>query len=253
MNRIHSTVAIACLCAAIVGWQVWNQNVQKPETASTPSLGNTTEAPAQLEPADPKDQTVSARTIDIPRKTAEDANCYVGQVVIHPETHKPVDAIACDPQATEPRPYETWSEPVLAGLAYGDPVAAEVLGLRHIQSEDPNQEALGLMLLYRSVALSGDTEALHRAIGNRYATVATNGEPNVHNLKQLLVFAIVATKLGDTSIRPASIEARLADAAVPPADVAELKSAAEKILQEMASIESEITGNTTIREALSNA
>ena len=127
---------------------------------------------------------------------------------------------------------------MLAGLAYGDPVAAEVLGLRHIRSEDPNQEALGLMLLYRSVALSGDTEVLHR----KRSAPATplfpkTATPNVHNLKQLLVCSASSRiALGDQVINAASIEARLAGADVPAGEVTELKSAAERILREMASI-----------------
>jgi hypothetical protein len=109
------------------------------------------------------------------------------------------------------------------------------------------------MLLYRSVALSGDTTTLHRAISERYATVSLHGEPNVDNLKQLLVFAAVATRLGDRGINARSIEARLAKAGVPVEEVSRLKSTAERILSEMASIETEVTGNTTIAEALTNA
>ncbi len=255
MNRIHTTVAIACLCAVIVGWQVWTWHSAEPGPHSVPP------PIADSQPADPIEapitqEQVEPSTVDpiaFADRLEADPNCFVDRVVLHPETGEPVDAIACDPAVAEPRPYESWSEPVLAGLAYGDPVAAEVLGLRHIQSEDPNREALGLMLLYRSVALSGETEALHRAISERYATVSKDGEPNIHNLKQLLVFAIVATRLGDTRIRPGSIEARLANADVPDAELLQLKQAAEDILLEMASIESEITGNSTIREALTNA
>ena len=117
---------------------------------------------------------------------------------------------------------------------------------------DPNREALGLMLLYRSVALSGDTAALHRAVGKRYALVSENGEPNVHNLKQLLVFAIVATRRGDGRMRPSGIEARLTSAEIPAAEIAEIKTTAENVLLEMSAIESELTGNTKIREALNN-
>lgn len=255
MNRIHTTVAIAGLCAVIVGWQVWTRVVHEPATTPIDSPDN---KPLVVRPLDAaaagtRPQATVATPIEVPLKNLEDANCYVDQVVIHPQTGEPVDAIACEPMPGDPRPYENWSEQVLAGLAYGDPIAAEVLGLRHIQSDDPNQEALGLMLLYRSVALSGQTDALHRAIGQRYATVAKNGEPDIHNLKQLLVFAIVATKLGDARIRPDSVESRLASAEVPAIEISELKSAAKRILREMAAIETEITGNTTIREALSNA
>ena len=259
MNRFHTTLAIAGLCAVIVGWQVWQVRQvaatspdQSPGThgASTGEVSITRAA----RPFDPEDASGdgSEDHFDFAKRTENDPDCYVDQIVLHPETGEPVEAFACD-RADEPHPYENWSEPALAGLAYGDPVAAEVLGLRHIQSEDPNTEALGLMLLYRAVALSGDTSALHQAISQRYAIVSENGAPNVHNLKQLLVFAIVATRLGDGDIRSRSIEARLAKADIEAGEVTRLKSAAERILQEMAAIETEVTGNTTIREALTNA
>lgn len=255
MSRIHTTVAITSLCAVIVGWQIWNQH----STPSSPPAENlyatTSKDPEPAITSAPQEDVRSEAVdrFDFARRIEQDPDCHVGQVVIHPETGEPADAIACEPQSSEPSPYQHWSEQVLAGLAYGDPVAAEVLGLRHIQSEDPNQEALGLMLLYRSVALSGDTDTLHRAISERYAIVSMDGDPNVHNLKQLLVFAIVATRLGDTGINSHSIEARLAKAEVSTEEVARLKSGAARILQEMAAIETEVTGNRTIEEALTNA
>ena len=255
MNRIHTTLAIAGLCAVLVGWQVWQVSANSTGQASAiqaPLAENQSSADesATAEPERPSSETDH---FDFAKKIATDPDCYVNEIVLHPETGEPVEAYACDPVKSDPHPYENWGEQVLAGLAYGDPVAAEVLGLRHIQSEDPNREALGLMLLYRSVALSGDTTTLHRAISQRYAVVSEDGEPIVHNLKQLLVFAIVATRLGDAEIKSRSIEARLAKADVDASEVTRLKSAAEHILQEMASIESEVTGNTTILEALTNA
>ena len=255
MNRLHTTLAIAGLCAVVVGWQVWQVSAGSPDQASGIHVPIADEqiSADEITTSDPERTDSDQGQLEFARRIENDPDCYPAQIVLHPETGEPVEAYACDPVESEPHPYEGWSEQVLAGLAYGDPVAAEVLGLRHIQSEDPNREALGLMLLYRSVALSGDTKTLHRAISQRYAVVSADGEPNVHNLKQLLVFAIVATRLGDAQIRFRSIETRLAKAEVAASEVTRLKSAAEKILEEMASIESEVTGNTTIKEALTNA
>ncbi len=254
MKRIHTTLVIAGLSATIVGWQLWQPAAAPANLSKTPQAGS--DPSAALEAAQEASELRRSATADSPdlaRRIQTDPDCYVDQIVLHPESGEAVDAIACAPVAAESRPYETWSEQVLAGLAYGDPVAAEVLALRHIQSEDPNREALGLMLLYRSVALSGDTTALHRAISERYAVVSENGEPNVGNLKQLLVFAIIATRLGDGVVHAGSVESRLAKAEVDPEEVSKLKADAEEILREMASIEAEVTANSTIREALSNA
>ena len=255
MNRIHTTVAMAGLCAVILGWQIWRSGSTSPDTPFAYTLNYSTPAdiPSASSAIEDSAALVEPAPSDFTTHLKENPDCYVDQVVIHPDTREPVEAIACGPEFPESTPYETWSERVLAGLAYGDPIAAEVLGLRHIQSKDPNREALGLMLLYRSVALSGNTRALQRAISQRYATVATDGVPDIHNLKQLLVFSIVATKLGDPDIRSRGIEARLAKAEVPTDEVSRLKSAAERILREMASIQTEVTGNRTIEEALTNA
>jgi hypothetical protein len=268
VNRLHTTVAIAALCVGIVGWQVWTANEEVPDAHSTAKAADpsTTSGPVPASasasasasagpeeaPDAPAPNTLRVLDNDYFAKRLEaDPNCHK-EYVLHPETGQPVHAFRCDTDE-ETHPYEQWNEPVLAGLAYGDPVAAEVLGLRHIQSEDPNREALGLMLLYRSVALSGETGAIQRAIGKRYAVVSENHEPNVHNLKQLLVFAIVSTKLGDTRMRPSGIEARLASAEISASEISRIKRSAEQILEEMATIQSELTGNTTIREALKDA
>ena len=255
MNRIHMTLAIVGLCAVIVGWQLWQ--VSTPSSAqasgSAEPLARAQSDNSKASSSEQAHKTEKSTSSASRRRIQDGPDCEIAQIVLHPETGEPVEAYACDSVASEPHPYEEWSEQVLAGLAYGDPKAAEVLGLRHVQSEDPNREALGLMLLYRSVALSGDTTPLHRAISQRYAVVAEDGAANVHNLKQLLVFAIVATRLGDGGINSRSIEARLAKAEVEASEVMRLKSAAEQILQEMGSIESEVTGNRTILEALTNA
>ncbi len=252
MDRIHTTLLITGLCAVIVGWQLW-RSAHEPPTLPSPAAPGSTGSAAAAQSLKPSAvQSSAAGPIEIRAPGADDPDCYVDQIVIHPETGEPEEAIACASDRAQ-HPYEAWSESVLAGMAYGDPAAAEVLGLRHIRSADPNREALGLMLLYRAVALSAETAVIHRAISSRYAVVSEAGKPNVHNLKQLLVFAIVASRLGDDGFRPATIEARLAKADVDAGEISRLKTAAERILEEMAGIEAEVTGNTTIREVLANA
>lgn len=257
MNRIHTTLAITGLCAVIVGWQVWKSNALDPSAPATDSSSiaahSTDPASAPNATSDENRQAAEIDPFDFARRLENDPDCYVAAVVTDPVSGEPVDAIACDRESDAAHPYESWSESVLAGMAYADAKAAEVLGLRHIQAEDPNREALGLMLLYRSVALSGDTSAIHRAIGKRYAVVATDGRPEVHNLKQLLVFGIVTTSLGDKGINTQSLESRLAEADIPTTEILQLKADARKILDELVNIERDVTGNTIIAEALKNA
>ena len=256
MNRFHTTLAIAALGALIVGWQLKHSNPPPAaaENVSLPEIPIAIDGDRAAVPEAVSGQSVAAADpFDFSRQIEASPDCQPGPMVQNPASGDLEQAWVCDRQPAEVHPYETWSEPVLAGMAYGDAKAAEVLGLRHIRSSDPNQEALGLMLLYRSVALSGETAALHRAISARYAVVSEGGEPDVHNLRQLLIFGIVTSQLGDRAINQSAIEHRLAKADVSEEEIRQIRSTADDILNQMAVIEREVTGNRSIEEALSNA
>jgi hypothetical protein len=155
-----------------------------------------------------------------------------------------------DPEAEDP--YENWDADTLAALAYGDAQAAAVLGLRHVISDDPLEEVLGLALLYRSVALSGDPAVFRKAIGARYAVIKVDSQPQLHNLRQLTVFAMIANRLGDDTLQPA----QYVDQLRPHLTAEELDTlfvGVYAVLETMAAIQTEATGDTTIREALENA
>ena len=256
MNRLHTTVAITALCLLIVGWQFRHPQPPKGEpgsVAANPLTGAVSNVQPGKTPASDPQPVSGPDPFDFARRIEENPDCRPAQRVRNPATGEIEPAWTCEPHVEEPHPYESWGEAVLAGLAYGDAKAAEVLGLRHVQSADPSREALGLMLLYRSVALSGDTGPLHRAVSARYAVVSEGSEPDTHNLRQLLIFSVVTAKLGDATINQSGIESRLAMADVTGEEIMEIRSTADQILRQMADIEREVTGNTSIAEALSNA
>lgn len=263
MNRIHTALAITGLCITAVGWQVWQQTDAEFSLADSQDIDATSTGPTTPDSNTPiglTDPPATQLTIEpmtggagLVQKVADNPRCHVSAQFPDPDTGELVDAYSCTSVRPDPHPYETWSEGVLAGMAYGDAKAAEVLGLRHITSEDPNREALGLMLLYRSVALSGSTESLHLAASRRYTYAYADGKPQIGNLKQLLLFGIIAQRLGDTGIDPRLVEARLKKESISPEAISRVRASAESILEQMAVIQTEITGKTSISEVLSNA
>ena len=275
MNRTYTLLAIAALCCAIVAWQIWQQeqrHTPAPVTAAEtsapaaqfleePSVGAHSPIPLPGEPGDQNAVPANGENPDsdtevvLGLRVRKDRNCTLSvRQYADPETAELRNVYSCTPnEPVEPDPYESWSEEVLASMAYGDAHAAQVLGLRHISSDNAEQEALGLSLLYRSVALSGDPTTFRKAIGQRYAYLEINGEPQIHNMKQLLVFNIIGEAMGDNRFNTAQVLLELKRADVPAAELERLQTGAWGILEAMADLQVEMTGDTTIREALVNA
>jgi len=262
VNRTHTLLAIVLIAAAAIGWQL--RPTAPPDVGPTPAASSS-EPTATLAPDLPQPTLPTIPSIDpAPVATAEDAGsatarllekngCQVSEQRFDPRTAEMRDVYTCPSRAPEAHPYESWSDDALASLAYGDPKAAEVLGLRHVTSRDPGEEAMGLALLYRSAALSGDPDVFHKAIGQRYAYLSVNGEPQLHNLRQLLIFSLIGRRLQGEDFDPAPIESKLREAQVPRQDITQLHSVAGQILRSMGDLQREITGNTSIREAIADA
>lgn len=265
MNRTHTLLAIAFIAAVIVGWQLRPGSPSRVEPA--PAFGTGTGAasaatplpdtPQPTPPTIPSIERTPVAGADDARSAAaqllERNGCQVTEQRFDPGTAELRDVYTCPSRAPEAHPYESWSDDTLANLAYGDPKAAEILGLRHVISDDPGEEAMGLALLYRSAALSGDPDVFHKAIGRRYAYLSVNGEPQLHNLRQLLIFSLIGHRLQGKAFDPTPIENRLREAEVPGQDITQLHAVAGRILRSMGDLQREITGNTTIEEAIADA
>lgn len=258
MNRIHTSLAIACLCAAVVGWQIWAQKSSQELASNAGPSPSTALATSAIQPADtdlravvPAQRTEQALGF----RVLKDRKCEVEiHYIADPQTGETHEAMSCKPlDPNEPHPYESWSDESLAGMAYGDSKAAEILGLRHIGSEDPAEETLGLSFIYRSVALSGDPSTFRRAIGVRYGHVSVNDEPQIENLKQLLVFNVMGEALGDERFNAGILESELRSADIAEEEILRLRAGSENLLRKMADLQAEITGSLSIREALENA
>jgi hypothetical protein len=257
VDRIHTTLTITGLCALIVGWQLW-QRTGDPTAQSDrdgPSLVQALQ-PTAAPAADGSTPPAARKTEEVfGFQVLKERNCTVGiRYIPDAETGEVHEAMSCAPlNPAEPHPYESWSSELLAQEAYADPDAAEVLGLRYIRSDDPRTEQIGLSLVYRSASLSGDPAVFNRAIGTRYAYVSQNGEPRLDNLKQQLVFRHLSRALGGQGPDLATIEQELRLNDVPEAEISRIRDGSLALLEKMADLQTEITGSTSIREALENA
>jgi hypothetical protein len=262
VNRLHTTFAITGLCALIVGWQFWHQASEGPQidgplvhagarADQPPTEPSMTAAHPEQHPAPAQQQTENVLGF----RVLKDRDCEVQlRYIPDAETGELHEAMSCEPlNPVPPHPYESWSNELLAQEAYADAEAAEVLGLRFIRSEDPDHEQTGLSLVYRAAALSGNPGVFGKAIGARYAYVSKNGKPQIDNLKQLLVFSHLGRALGGQAIATPTIERELRGHDVPEEELSRIRQGSRVLLEQMADLQTEITGSTSIREALENA
>ncbi len=260
MNRIHTALAVAALCGAFVAWQL--SDPSDSSLGSTTATSTNTNHPTEITPQahaavgaqgpDTQSSTSRRNIAEMQANVAKDCT-WVTHYIPEFETGEIIESRSCEPNNPEAvDPYTTWDNETLANMAYGDAHAAEVLGLRHIRSADPNEEAVGLNLIFRSVALSGDLNTFRKAIGVRYAYMSVDGEPQVDNMRRLMLFSVIGEALGDDRFNATFIASELTHAGVPENEIDGLRSAAMEALKAMASLQTEMTGDSWMQEALDN-
>jgi hypothetical protein len=265
---IPTLLATLFIAAAIVFWQYQPSDPHAPaESLQQPLANNFVPEPLSGQPermpaapqfdSDPAGGTLEDGALEMVKGIAvrKDRNCTVELYQsVNPETGERKDAYICTPiSLPDIDPYTDYSDTVLAGMAYGDAHAAEILGLRMIVSTDPKIEAQGLKLLLRSVALTHDTRAIALAQNARYSNISKGEALNEENVRQLLVLSHVANAVKPGSMASKRYEALLISNGTDHEELAELKSDSLLILTELADIQAEITGNTYIREVLEDA
>jgi hypothetical protein len=136
-------------------------------------------------------------------RVRKNRNCTVELRYLDVGNGTVIEAHSCTPnQPREPGVFDGYDDATLAGMAYADPSAAEVLGKR--LAEDHPEMARSFML--RSVALKPqNTHPLLWLASENYSLVATNGEPAITEMSENYLLARVAEELGTpgaaTSIR----------------------------------------------------
>ena len=255
MNRIHTTLAILLIAAGITGWQIWKQTDSGPAASSeTAPLAETTVPDAQAAESVASQPAVAEERTAVPEKFHPERCTWETVFFNDPVTGNVSESRRCTPnEPPQPDPYASWDNETLAAAAYSDPGAAQELGLRLLRGDTVEQETLGVSLLIRSVAITGDPEAFRKAIGVRYAEISIDGVPQIRNLKQQLLFSIIGQTLGDDRFDPQQVERALLRANIDPTEIEKLQKGSRAILERMAALQTEMTGETSIREALGNA
>ena len=186
-----------------------------------------------------------------------DAKCNFITYMVPDRDGNLIEAIKCDPKSPpEARhPYTTYPQEALVDMAYGDSIAAEVLGLWYLDEKKIEE---GMTLLYRAIALNSATEfrSLHNAANAHFSSLQHLDEDgnlvySIPSLEQQYVMGRIGEVLGDAVLSTPSYRTLLEDAGYE--DFARLESEASVILADMANIETEVTGRSTIREALNDS
>lgn len=262
-----SITAAILIAAAIVGWKfatpIPSSAPSAPvEALPTPAAEQTgrTPTPAISSALNPLDQP-NSEDDDSPYEMVlginvrKDRNCTVEvREITDLETGKNRRIYTCTPNSiADIDPYTTYSDEVLAGMAYGDPHAAEVLGLRKLVSTDPAVEAEGLKLLLRAVALSNSTHGIALAVNTRYSHVSTDDQIHLDTVSQLYVLGEISNTITPNSMTTDHYADLLLSGGLDEQAIEKLRQHSQEILSEMAGVQTEITGNTDIKEALEDA
>ena len=161
-------------------------------------------------------------------------------------------AIECIPwNPRVPHPYTTYSDEVLADLAYGDAKAAEIFGSRLIQragDDGVKLKALGVGYHLRATALGGDLKLITRAAGRAYSRTwsAANGVEK-DNIINHFALEEVAARFGKQ--RTSNTWRRQLDSLDLPAD--QLNRIEKLVINHMttiAEIQTIVTGETSFAE-----
>ncbi len=258
MKHSWTILSVLVLTAGFVAWQLWYDDGGSITAEPDAQVAADPATPVETLQKSGSSQSKLAKNDFGPTVEAEQAGATVCEsgtaFATDPETGSVLLPRRCVPiYPPAPDPYSTWDNDSLAAAAYNDPGAAQELGLRLLRSDTTEQEAMGVALLIRSVAISGDPEAFRKAISARYSETASNGIPQIRNLKQQLVFSIIGRTLGDNRFEPALVESILLRAQINPSEIDRVRTNTHAILENMASLQTEMTGDTSIRRALDNA
>ena len=175
----------------------------------------------------------------------KDRNCTVKVNYVDIGSGNVVEAYVCAPNhPPEPKEYDQYDDETLKVMAYSDPVAAEVLGKRLAES-DP---VVARFLLIRSVALKPENTAPIRWLASAYyGLAAENGEPALREMSENYLLQRIAEELG-TSGASDMMRRQLIEAGFQETDFLEMEEALKVDLNEIRSIQLEVTGSTELTE-----
>lgn len=155
------------------------------------------------------------------------------------------EVYTCERAQEVPRhPYEDYSDEALASLAWSDPKAAAILGMR-LRTRD---EALAMSLMIRSSALGGgDLRPLVQYFNAYPHPSSIDGVPVRQTVRTQFVLLSVMALLSPEPYDLSRWEDRIREFADDPEqEIAVLTRRSEAIVEEMRRIQLEVTGQTSL-------
>lgn len=174
-----------------------------------------------------------------------DSNCDIVTHYLPGGDGTVTEAYSCEPVASQTRhPYESYSTETLASLAYSDSKAAETLGMRFRERDEP----LAMSLMIRASALAGgDTEPLVRYFNAFPHPTSIDGVTVPATARTQFVLLSVMELLGKEPYDLSRWADRIREFSPDPErELAVLKGRAERIVEEMRQIQLEVTGETSL-------
>ncbi len=149
--------------------------------------------------------------------------------------------------------HEYWSYPPasLKDMAYGDAKASEVLGMMLMSVEIPEAREVGLEYLLRAAAISGKSDAIDGTVGTFFSMVSDQNGPRIDNMRHGYILTQVANRLAG---RDGNMYQRLLrEHHVTDEEIRSLDAAADQTLQNLATLQYDITGERSIGELIGAA
>ena len=226
--------AIASVC--FWGWYQAGTETAAPGLAVSPPAQVPAPASRAVHDSGPDDPVTGA---------SARADCTIVRHYLPKADGTTLEALSCErDSALEAHPYERYSSAALETLAYADPEAAEILGMRLIEDD----EAASLSLIIRASALSaGDTAPIRRYSHAYPRPVVVDGVPQREAVRVKFVLSAVTALLAEDSAAPNPWEPVIREhSADPNRELALLHARAAEIVEEMQRIQVDVFGTSTI-------
>jgi len=220
-----------------------------PATVSIPSSDSSTNTLEPDVPQEPAAESSPVQELETEIvhgiRVRKDRNCTVELHYVHLGDGKVVETYSCESNLPpKPQVYDEYDDETLAGMAYSDPVAAEVLGKRLADYE--LERARRLML--RSVALRPEnTHPILWLASANYGLIDVNGQPALGEMAENYLLARLAEEMG-TPGAATSIHALLIKAGFKDKDFQDLELEVEVDLDQIREIQLEVSGQSDLPE-----
>ena len=242
-------IAVAILLGAVgVGIYLYvaDPSAEKSHASSPHATGTSTRAYTDTRlPTSP----VGGREADgsetvLGLRVRADRNCTVRQRAYVATDGTPFIAYTCEPTSPRaPHPYAHYDNASLAALAYGDAVAAALLGERLIGRDRERSHEL----LLRAAALDGgNVRYLAWLAEQAFGTVEIDGVPQLSNIMRQYELAALAERLGDTSAKSDFLRSELGRLGVSDEQLTRLDDRVTNLLQAMRDIQQLVHGEITL-------